>query len=350
MNEIGSFTGINIANSRNNRLTALDITNSKSTAVVFQGFNFNNSLTNSFIKNTTSTSYGLTVSGANNTFYNNFFNNTMNAYVSAPIPGNNTWNTSYIFAENATNVTGMTNIIGGSYFGGNFWAAPNGSGFSQVCVDSSIPYGICDSPYGLDANNVDFLPLTISVAPVCSGFNPTLILNNPPSGSVINSSDALLNVTMTNTNETANITFYKLRYCYQETANESTACGGLGTGTYALGELWNWTDPEQLYDGDWNTRGVAPLTFFPDNVSILYVNYTKPNTATNNSLWTASTALGYYNISVASCYNSYDDKLVLRLTSYNRAFSSVNDYVYFHCYNGTEWIFIFNNTTGSISL
>ena len=44
-----------------------------------------------------------------NTIYNNYFNNTNNAYDD----GNNTWNIAK---------TDGTNIIGGSWLGGNYWS------------------------------------------------------------------------------------------------------------------------------------------------------------------------------------------------------------------------------------
>jgi parallel beta-helix repeat protein len=88
-----------------------------------------------------------------NLIYNNYFNNTNNAIdgnTGDAYYGNNTWNTSKIIS---------TSIIGGSYLGGNFWANPSGTGFSQTCSDANGD-GICDSPYVLDANHVDYLPLT----------------------------------------------------------------------------------------------------------------------------------------------------------------------------------------------
>ncbi len=85
---------------------------------------------------------------SNNMIYNNYFNNTINAAGNR----NNTWNT--------TKIQG-TNIIGGPYIGGNYWANPDGTGFSQTCLDKKGTNrdGICDSPYALDANNTDYLPL-----------------------------------------------------------------------------------------------------------------------------------------------------------------------------------------------
>ena len=86
-------------------------------------------------------------SSTSNKIYNNIFNNKHNVvFVESKI---NTWNT--------TKKSG-TNIIGGSFLGGNFWGYPNGTGFSQTCKDVNGD-GICDKSYTLDANNIDYLPL-----------------------------------------------------------------------------------------------------------------------------------------------------------------------------------------------
>jgi nitrous oxidase accessory protein len=90
----------------------------------------------------------------NNGIYNNLFNNTVNVIISDVIYGNY-WN--------VTKISG-TNIIGGSYIGGNFWGKPDGTGFSQTCTDANID-GICDSPYVLNANNTDYLPLAMIKIP-----------------------------------------------------------------------------------------------------------------------------------------------------------------------------------------
>ena len=56
-------------------------------------------------------------------------------------------------------LTSGTNIIGGSYIGGNYWAKPDGTGFSQTAVDANGD-GIADSAYVIAENNIDYLPLT----------------------------------------------------------------------------------------------------------------------------------------------------------------------------------------------
>jgi len=85
-----------------------------------------------------------------NTFYNNYFNNTVNV-CSNHDSNTNYWNIS---------LTPGTNIIGGSWIGGNFWTDPDGGNYSDTCVDIAIPNGICDPPpYNLVRNEWDYLPL-----------------------------------------------------------------------------------------------------------------------------------------------------------------------------------------------
>jgi len=84
----------------------------------------------------------------NNYFYNNFFNNTNNIAIYAT--GNNSWNTT---------LTNGTNIVGGSQIGGNYWAYPNGTGYSQTCANANND-SFCDDPYTF--NPTDYLPLTLN--------------------------------------------------------------------------------------------------------------------------------------------------------------------------------------------
>jgi PGF-pre-PGF domain-containing protein len=106
--------------------------------------------TNNTVSNCTSDSnrnYGIAlIESSYNLIYNNYFNNTDNVLISGIL--SNQWNIS---------MTSGTNIIGGDYIGGNYWAKPNGSGWSQV--NPSTGDGFCE-PYTLTACNIDNLPLT----------------------------------------------------------------------------------------------------------------------------------------------------------------------------------------------
>ncbi len=90
----------------------------------------------------------------NNLVYNNYFNNTVNVAVSENA-SQNSWNIEKTAGEN---------IIGGDFLGGNYWALPDGNGFSEITSDSDGD-GICDTAYGIADANSDFLPLAIKGSP-----------------------------------------------------------------------------------------------------------------------------------------------------------------------------------------
>ncbi len=97
--------------------------------------------------------YGLRIlQSYHNEIYNNFFNNTINVLFLEQPSTENYFNVSK---------TRGFNIVGGPYLGGNFWANPNGTGFSETCEDNDKD-GICDSPCPvLDVPQIiDYLPLT----------------------------------------------------------------------------------------------------------------------------------------------------------------------------------------------
>ncbi|SFM72416.1 NosD domain-containing protein [Methanolobus profundi] len=90
------------------------------------------------------------ISAASNLIYNNLFNNSIN-FVDGGGNSGNTWNTTLQVG---------TNIIGGTYLGGNYWATPTGTGFSEVNPDINGD-GIADESYTLMTSNVDQLPLAV---------------------------------------------------------------------------------------------------------------------------------------------------------------------------------------------
>ncbi len=88
-----------------------------------------------------------------NIIYNNYFNNTVNTNV------NNArcnWNKDR--PEKGKN------IVNGPYIGGNFWAKPDGTGFSQTATDANS-YGFVDSRYDKEANVIDYYPLVEVLLP-----------------------------------------------------------------------------------------------------------------------------------------------------------------------------------------
>ncbi|WP_312907586.1 right-handed parallel beta-helix repeat-containing protein [Natronosalvus caseinilyticus] len=78
---------------------------------------------------------------------------------------------------NAWNVsaTSGTNVANGSVLGGNYWASPDSSGYSQTCTDADGD-GLCDAPYELaGANNTDWLPLADPDAKASSPHGPIAV-------------------------------------------------------------------------------------------------------------------------------------------------------------------------------
>ena len=140
--------GILLGDSSNNNILNGN-TASNNDYGIYQVFSSNNTLSgNNVSRNIVWGIYFAQIS--NNTIYNNFFNNNVNFMSGSNL--DNEWNISK---------TPGINIAGGPNLGGNFWANPMGTGFSQTCPDDDND-GICDSPYIVEQvpkKNIDFSPL-----------------------------------------------------------------------------------------------------------------------------------------------------------------------------------------------
>jgi parallel beta-helix repeat protein len=116
------------------------------------GITLNSSYSNLIANNTVVNNgqYGIYYNGSgNNTVYNNWFNNNANVKLDGSNLGNH-WNIPK---------TGpYPNIYGGPYLGGNYWAQPNGQGWSQITPNRSD--GFTTIPFRIDQDNIDELPLT----------------------------------------------------------------------------------------------------------------------------------------------------------------------------------------------
>ncbi len=119
------------------------------------------------------------IQGGYHTIYNNFLNNTMDKGSSSGKEGTgrnavqipNYWNIDKTLA---------TNIVDGTYMGGNYWTNPTGTGWSDTCTDSDGD-GLCENPNYISKENQDNLPLK-------GGDNtaPTIDFYTPANNSFVN--------------------------------------------------------------------------------------------------------------------------------------------------------------------
>ncbi|VVB83056.1 Periplasmic copper-binding protein (NosD) [uncultured archaeon] len=143
--------GLYISSSNGTIVSNLTAKNNSLYGVFLESASYNNIITNSFIQLNNGSAFALNNTGSSpqaNYFYNNYFNNSLQY---------SNISTSSVNFFNITKTLG-TNIVGGTYLAGNYWAAPNGSGFSQTCTSSTD--GICDTSYNFDGINYDYSPLT----------------------------------------------------------------------------------------------------------------------------------------------------------------------------------------------
>ena len=167
--------GISLYYSNKNKLQNNNIFNNGLSGISLTGNN--NTLTGNLISNNGDyySSPGISLSFNNNLIYNNIFNNTNN--IELYDSNSNNWNIT---------LQSGTNIIGGPYLGGNFWANPDGTGFGQTCSDANSD-GICDATYALDPDNIDSLPLSNQRASI-SFTDPT-----PANGAILAQNFAYIN-------------------------------------------------------------------------------------------------------------------------------------------------------------
>ncbi len=135
-------------------------------------------------------------------------------------------------------------------------------------------------------------------------------------------------------------TYGNYSFCYQETANVSTSCGGLSTGTYGFSAGSTWFYPASngtnCMDGNWSSYDMAANA----QTSNMYINYTKPSRAVSSSFWQVKDGDGTINLTIPStCWSQ--SPLQFKIVSSAIGTFHVEEY----CKNSTGW-HLLQNATG----
>jgi len=122
-------------------------------------------------------------------------------------------------------------------------------------------------------------------------------------------------------------------FCYQESANVSTVCGGLDTGSYEF--VGDWHSPENVIDGNWNNGGYNLGAY-------VRINYTKPSNSNNLSLWMVKSGdVVISNVSILDSCWGYDEDTLFLVAQGTGSFI-----IQWFCYDG-DYNEIFETHTGS---
>lgn len=126
-------------------------------------------------------------------------------------------------------------------------------------------------------------------------------------------------------------------WCYQETANVSTSCGGLSTGAYSCGNESVWgvgaSECKDTYDGDFGTFG-SGANAGPDQPAVLYINYTKPITVTSPAYWVVKVHnVPTTNYSLSPCWQNSTIQLKIE----SKIVGPSSKYSNLSCWNNTAW-------------
>jgi len=123
-------------------------------------------------------------------------------------------------------------------------------------------------------------------------------------------------------------------WCYQESANESTVCGGIDTGNYSFEGTWDDSGvSSNVIDGNWSTGGWGA----GGTTAYFYVNYTKPESSWQNltewQLRDGGVGFNPVNVTITSdCWDYNDSTLILKGSADGSGGNSK-----WYCKNLTEW-------------
>jgi hypothetical protein len=231
------FYGIRVGYSDHNNVSSSSITGGGRGfwLSLTEGNIFNDSI----VKGTSEAGVYVDRSGENSKpalIYNNFFNNTANfVFV----------NTIYLNYWNTANQTGSRIYSDGTNIGGNYYANPSGTGYSETCNDTGND-GFCDEPLNY-STNFDYLPLSSQyVGGNNAPTNPTPLLNSTDGSNRtskdLNCFDQLLDPDADKMNVTVN--WYKngvLNLTFEDNSsyvNGTNFNAILGNGNTSVSQVW----------------------------------------------------------------------------------------------------------------
>jgi cysteine-rich repeat protein/parallel beta-helix repeat protein len=331
-NVINFSTGIYVDPSSGINLTGNNITNN-SIGISFIDTNHSFIVSNRIYNNT----LGLNLTGSyNNTIYNNFFNNTNNTNEQ---DHNNTWNISL------TLLSSGTNIIGGSYLGGNYWHDYTGWDTDLEGIgETQLPYNNSGNLTG-----GDYLPLT-EVGKIECGGTTTSVTTNITLNQNLTASSTCFMV------NTGNIIIDCNNY-YVTGAGSGNGIEIQSSNQITLQDCYLLNFSNGLFMNDSNHSTVTGTTL-RNNSYGLFMNPSDNNTFTSNTLYDNGNNTYVLNSSLnnftGNTFNSSNYALML-FNSDNNTF--VSNYILNNSYgmnlsnsgNNTIYDNKFNNTNNSIA-
>lgn len=123
-------------------------------------------------------------------------------------------------------------------------------------------------------------------------------------------------------------------WCYQNSTNISTSCGGVVTGTGNYTNSSTWINLTYAYDENFTTSAI--YNGANTTTGFISMNYTKPANALNSSQWTVKRASAINNYSIDSkCWSQSS------ILSFRGVVQNITDgagITYWQCHNGTDYI------------
>ncbi|USN45872.1 MAG: right-handed parallel beta-helix repeat-containing protein [Candidatus Woesearchaeota archaeon] len=223
---------------------------------------------NSTFQDAGTRSIALTSAGLNNPnrLYNNLFNSTTNEFIGG---------TSYVNYWNTTEGTGNRVFGAGTKIGGNYWATPTGTGYSETCVDGNAD-GICDTDKTLDGNNVDYAPLAgdVNAAPYTGAVSLTTSGGTNLTSQELHCAATIYDANNDDMNVTVkwflNDRYNHTAYYWNGYGNNSALVINLSNTLTTFGD--NWSCAMRVYDGTnysaWNASSNLEIVIGHTNLSI----------------------------------------------------------------------------------